>query len=472
MMNPPSAASATSLERLRSLEERRYGNSPMTNAINAAQTARRELRAKYTRHSSKAKKVTLPYGVSGYSEALSIRNNTERSITIRGRDNTIIHLAPNGYDDNIERGIYYTTGFRGSEFVMTDTSRHDNVRNLTSGKLLQLDRNERSRRMVDVERMDYWYFVSLDEVVSKGGTLYLEEIDKLISIQPDEYVPEHPFTYTSVDEHIAQAMREFGETTAGMTVFVVDNEDSFGKRYINLNGNIMGVTPVIDQSRGSGVYLNIRNAIGQGRQGVEFYEFSTLDDKCPIRFYASIAEAERFGDEVTAVKHEQEMELTQAKHTAAVATIQRAEAKDVIDERSTIRKDQFESKAMARKDFYDQTSSERKDAYDDRSTTRKDESDETKAAIAAVGAAAAIGGLGYKLMAGGTKKVIDHAVINTVLSGVAHQAVQVGTMAVSKSLVRRTTAQMTVGMVNGMITGPGDGLFRVALLAGDLLLGD
>ena len=81
-----------------------------------------------------AKKVKMPFGVSGYNEGMSIRNNTGRSITIRGRDNTLIRLSPNGFDENIERGVYYTVGFRGSEFVATDSSRHDGNRNLTSGK--------------------------------------------------------------------------------------------------------------------------------------------------------------------------------------------------------------------------------------------------------------------------------------------------------------------------------------------------
>ena len=474
MMNSPSAPHATSYERLRSLEERRYGNSPMTNAINAAQTTRREVRQRYTRHSCmNAKKVKMPFGVSGYNEGMSIRNNTGRSITIRGRDNTLIRLSPNGFDENIERGVYYTVGFRGSEFVATDTSRHDGNRNLTSGKLLQLDRNDRSRRMVDVESMEYWYFVALEEIVSKGGTLYLEEIDKLVSVQTDEYICEHPFTYTSVDEHIVQAMREFSELTAGVTVFTVDNADRFGKRYINLNGNIMAVTPMVDLSRKEGVYLRLRNAIGQPGNEVEFYEFGDLDDKCPIRFYASIAEAERFGDEVEAMKREHEIEISHAKRDQTLASVQKAEVKDTIDAQATIRKDAFEAKSLARKDFYDQTSSERKDTYDDRSTSRKDESEETKAAIAAVGAAAAIGGIGYKLMSGGAKKVIDHAAANTVLSGVAHQAISVGVVAVGTSFARRTTAQMTVGLVNGILGGhPGEGLIRASMIAGDLLLGD
>ena len=473
MMNSPSAPPATSYERLRSLEERRYGNSPMTNAINAAQSTRREVRQKYTRHSSNTKKVHVPFGVSGYNEGMSIRNNTGRSITIRGRDNTLVRLSPNGFDENLERGIYYTIRFRGRAHVMPDSSRHDGCRNLTSGKLLQLDRNDRSRRMVDVESMDYWYFVTLDEMVSKGGTLYLEEIDKLASVQTDEYICDHPFTYTSVDEHITQAMREFSELTAGVTVFIVDNADRFGKRYINLNGNIMAITPMVDQSRREGVYLRIRNAIGQTRNEVEFYEFDDLDDKCPIRFFASIAEAERFGDELDALKREHELELTHAKHDQSIASVQKAEVKDTIDAVSAERKDRFEAKSMARKDFYDQTSSERKDTYDDRSTSRKDESEEGKAVIAAVGAAAAIGGIGYKLMSSGAKKVIDHTVANTVLTGVAHHAIQMGAGAVGVSMARRTTAQLTVGLVNGMMGGmPGEGLIRATMIAGDLLLGD
>lgn len=409
-------------ERLRVLEIRRHPNVMAKDALTTATAERRERNKRYVMHSSSTKKVELPFDVSGYTEGISIRNNTGRSISLRGRDNTIIHLASNPLYDKGEKGIYYTVGFAGSDMVSVDSSRHDGVVNLTSNKLLHVCKG-RGRRGLDIEGVNRWYYMSLDELADKGSTVYLEEVDKIISILEDDKIPDHPFAYTSVDEHINEAMREYGDATAGLILYTVDNSNEFGLRYINLNGNVLTVKPRQDPARRNGVYLRLNGHIGDKRQQVEFYEFDTLNDKCPIRFFATIAEAQNYGSELEEKKRqheltktENELEVLDAKRDQQVAAVVLAEKKDTIEATSIERKDRYEASSLARKDHYDESSSVRKDSFDERSTDRKDSSEEGKAVIATVGAAAAIGGIGYKLLAGGGRKFIEHGIGNGLIA--------------------------------------------------------
>lgn len=464
-------------ERLRVMEARRHPAIAGRDTLNAAESARREKNKRYLMHSSPPKKIELPYEVTGYTEGLSIRNNTGRSISLRGRDNTIFHLGSNPMYDEAERGIYYTLGFSGSDMLAIDHSRHDGVRNLTSNKLMQLSPGK-GKRWMDIEGVKWWYFISLDELTSKGGTVYLEEIDKLISLADDDKIPDHPFTYTSVDEHITEALREYGDTTAGLILYVVDNAEEFGKRYINLNGNIMIVPPRLDPNKRNGVYLKLNGHIGNQRRGVEFYEFDSLDDKCPIKFFATIAEAENFGSELEEKKRQHELakaevevEVLDAKRDQQLTSIEVSKTKDQLDEAGIVRKDLYESKSLRRKDKYDESSTVRKDEYDARSTDRKEEAEETKAVLATVGAAAAIGGIGYKVLAGGGKKFMGDAITRGVItSGLVRGSIQfAGNQMVNRTLQQGVLATIRSAGFGGNPLAIADGI--VSGVAG-LLIGD
>lgn len=471
-------AEASMSERLRVMDQRRHpdaGQSSQTEDFNRTLRRKEKQAHAYATFScTKPVKVDIPHEVSAYNEGLSIRNHTDRTLSIRGRDGTIIRLAPNHANKNLEAGIYYTTGFSGSEFVQIDDSRHDKVRNITSGKILQLLDGHGKRRL-EVESARNWYHLTMDELTTKGGSVYLEEIDKILSVLDDARVPDHPFTYTSVDDHIRVAMQDFSESTSGLILYTVDNNDSFGKRYVNLNGNILVVTPRKDPARSDGIYLRLNGSTGKARQGMEFYDFNSLNEgKCPIKFYPNIAEAEQFGNESERYKremeqqrHEHEMELAAIKREQNLTAIDRQERKEVIDENSTVRKDQFEAQSLARKDKYEQSSAVRKDEYDERSSERKDSSEETKAAIAAVGTLAAVGGIGYKVATrkaaavGGilaTRSIMSHSVGNVVMDGITQTVLTHGLSDIAGHAFR------SMNPVTGVLDG---GLTVFARLFGD-----
>lgn len=471
-------AEASMSERLRVMDQRRHpdaGQSPQTEDFTRAARRKQQQAHAYTTFScTKPVKVDIPHEVSAYNEGLSIRNHTDRTLSIRGRDGTIIRLAPNHANKNIETGIYYTTGFAGSEFVQIDDSRHDKVRNITSGKILQLLEGHGKRRL-EVESARNWYHLTLDDLTSRGGSVYLEEIDKIISVLDDARVPDHPFTYTSVDDHIRVAMQDFAEGTTGLILYTVDNNESFGKRYVNLNGNILVVNPRKDPSRSDGIYVRLNGSTGKARQDMEFYDFASLDaGKCPIKFYPNIAEAEQFGNEserfkreIEQQRHAHEVELAELKREQNLTAIERQEQKEVIDERSTVRKDQFEASSLARKDKYEHSAAVRKDDFDRESTERKNESEETKAAIAAVGALAAVGGIGYKVA---TRKAAAVGVTTLGHGIISTPSVTMVTQGLTQAmLVRGLTdvaghAFRSMNPVTGVLDG---GLTALARLFGD-----
>lgn len=472
-------AAETMTERLRDMDLRKHPGAEMTRpnlTEDLARTQRRKqsMATAYVAHSSRIVKVDIPNETSGYSEGVSIRNNTSQSISIRGRDGSIIHLAPSNNPNKLGEGIYYTVGFAGSQFVALDTARHDNVRNLVSNRILELTVT-RNKRRLDPEQNTTWYHLTIDELTAKGGTVYLEEIDKLVSIRSDEFIPDHPSTYNSMDDLIKVAMEEYSESTSGLVMFAVDNNDAFGKRYVNLNGNILSVVPKQDMSRKDGLYLKLNGAIGNNRQGLEFYEFSTLDDKCPIKFYPNIAEAQRYGNEVEAKRQDlelrkldTELEVVSAKRDQNVSALEKIEAKDVVEIRSLERKDVFEARGLERKDMFE----ERKDGFDARSTERKDDAEETKAVIATVGAAVALGGIGYRV-ASGSKKVIGGGLFESqviqgaiITSGLCSNTVKSLTDAAGNHLLASAVSQ-TFGALNPIGNIATGGVMALCRLFGD-----
>lgn len=407
------------------------------------------IEADYHRFRSTATKIELPHRITTYCEAISIRNHTERLIYIRGRDGSIIGLSPEPLCANYPQGIYYTIGFRRDPHVSADESRYDGTKNLITGRLLHACRST-GRTSLEINDVNTWYRITPDELMQRGGTVYLEEIDKIVSIRDPAGIGEHPFTLMGVDEALERMVTKFTRSSAGIMVYVIDNDDEFGKRYINLNGVIMAVEPIVDRSRASGVYVKMTGAAGNQKQGIQFYEFPTLHDSCPVRFHRTIGEAEQLGTEIEAKKQElettkldRELELVNATTEQKRVTLARAEQKDHIELGSLIRKDTYEERSAARKD-----------TYEERSTERKDESEENKAAIAAVGGLAAIAGVGYKVLS--SKKSVRAAVVTQaaiggtggiarhVASGALQQTALIATAEVVKTHALGTVVQSMV----------------------------
>lgn len=299
----------------------------------------------------------IPKALPRYVSAKSIVNNTGIDMFVRERDGIVHHLPSEVVVPDLRKGLFYTTGYFSSKEVGYDMTR-------LTGNGTTIDRTRVAQRIesppfgasVQVTKLTTHYFLDYKDVMDKGGVLYLQELDVVVSLHDLQHLPPHPGM--TVDFNVAFEERIAGmqSATAGMMVGVVDNEERFGTRFINVNGFVCRVTAVRNALQASGIYLHVPGNVDRKGE-ILFYELnSSNESECPIRFYATQAEAEAHGDVFKEAEKAWERE-----------------------------KQEMEREIVTLKSVNEIKSLERKDYYEDRSHERKDDSEHLKMFVASAG---------------------------------------------------------------------------------------
>lgn len=101
------------------------------------------------------------------------------------------------------------------------------------------------------------YKVSAADINRAGGTMYISELDIILSIRADN-IPLHPFTLEALS-YSPKSVRDNDE--GGISVIIVDNAEEIGPRYIRVMGKIIKIEPTKDAWKADGVYIGYRNLI-------------------------------------------------------------------------------------------------------------------------------------------------------------------------------------------------------------------
>lgn len=299
----------------------------------------------------------IPKTLPRYVSAKSIVNNTGVDLYVRERDG-IVHCVPsNVVNPELRKGVFYTTGYFSTEGVDFDVTRitgHGTTLDRT--KVAQMIPPTRYSAAVQVSKLTNHYFLDYKDVMDKGGVLYLQELDVVVSLHGIDHLPRHPGT--SVDFHTAfeERIAAMSSASSGMMLGVVDNEDRFGVRFVNVNGFVCRVSAVRNPLQPAGVYLYVPGNVDQ-RGEILFYDLDSLDDSgCPVKFYATQAEASAHGDVFAEAEKAWERE------------------KQEMERQIVTLKSENEIKSLERKDY-----------YEDRSHERKDDSEHLKMFVASAG---------------------------------------------------------------------------------------
>lgn len=299
----------------------------------------------------------LPKSLPRYVSAKAIVNNTGIDMYIRERDGIVHCLPSKTVVPDVRKGIFYSAGYFSEEGVDFDVTRI-----VGHGTTLQRDRvalrvePPRYGAGVQVSKLTHYYFLDFKEVMEKGGVLYLQELDVVVSLHGLPYLPRHPASEVDYQSAFEERMTGMMAASAGLMIGIVDNAETFGTRYMNVNGFVCRVRPIKNPTQPSGVYLYIPGSL-EVEGEIVFYDLASLDESdCPIKFYATQAEAKAHGD-----IHAEELKAWERE------------------------KQDFEKQILTLKNENEMKSLQRKDYYEDRSLERKDDSEHLKMFVASAG---------------------------------------------------------------------------------------
>lgn len=175
------------------------------------------------------------------------------------------------------------------------------------------------------------YGVDEDEVQRNGGSLYLVNLDVVVSTMTGGYVPHHPFSVDGIRNRLVASNDTINFAgSVGYGLQIVDNEEVFGPRYININKEIYLVQPAKDPGRLSGVYrastgpVNESGAVGKPR--ADYYAFPEAE--AMLGMFRSYEEAVVMGDIAAEKKRELDalaLELKTQEHRNKLERLQREE---------------------------------------------------------------------------------------------------------------------------------------------------
>mgnify|MGYP001024817864 CR=1 FL=1 len=352
-------------------------------------------------------------------------NGLNVPVTVVLRSGAKFVIPPSHNRNLVEFVICFKVTF--SSDVIVDTTSLSNDTSPESQLLADiLESGTVSRRgMQSVGEIQYG--VTKEDLYRKGNALYISNLDLVVTLLQGSNTPLHPFSESGVRNRLIEQTEEINEVGGfGYRIDIVDNEQQFGPRFVNINNEVFKVHPQVDITRRNGVY-RISSGPVEGDAPFtapisRFYTFEEAEEK--LGLYKSHNEAKTLGDVLASRKKEldeyaldireeehrlkqekmnREEDFEQFKRKLEKERLQEEEERklreqrwkreeQIMLERQTRLKDEIAELEHTRT----VTSLGRKDYYEERSYERKDSSEIVKFIPLVVGGLIAVAAAIYK----------------------------------------------------------------------------
>lgn len=234
------------------------------------------------------------------------------------------------------------------------------------------------------------YSLSRDEIIRNGGSIYVHELDILVTMGIDPHMPIHPFSDLGLAVKACYQERMDSTYNGFMSAIeLIDNADRIGDVFINFYGKAYRIPARKDPEREDGFTLyqthDVNNETRESDVVVTRLNYEELDKL--IGVFTTAKEAEAYGSildqkdrELQQAKQDHELdklekqrelkeqgyELERLQNEAKQANIEREvahrERKMMLDELEQRRKLDREEQSLDRKDQYEKRSYQRKDS--------------------------------------------------------------------------------------------------------------
>ena len=240
-----------------------------------------------------------------------------------------------------------------------------------------------NRLGIPTANVDYW--VNYLELQQNGGSLYLRNLDIVLSTAKDSEVPLHPFSLPFDRQAMVEA-EPLLNTGLGLSyqIRIVDRNNRFGSRYVNLNGEVFHLPVDATSEFLDGVYLvttypTLGDAVSPTPRS-EYHSFESAEAK--LRLYRTFNEALTLGNPEDVYKRELEdrkralsteearmklqklerdQEWEDKRRIMEMDRAQREEAMRIREHEYAIREHQLKRDALVLKDLIDDRSHGRRE---------------------------------------------------------------------------------------------------------------
>lgn len=154
--------------------------------------------------------------------------------------------------------------------------------------------------------------VGFSDIESRGGSLFLNNLDVVVSVLQGHLVPHHPRSEAGVRNDLVETNPAINNVGSfGYSIQIVDNGSFFGDRFININNLIYKVPTTKNPDMKDGVYLSssgpIKGDYSLAPPIAKRFTFSEADEA--LGLYRTVDEAMSLGD-VHAAKEKELKELS------------------------------------------------------------------------------------------------------------------------------------------------------------------
>lgn len=185
--------------------------------------------------------------------------------------------------------------------------------------------------------------ISWHDFMTHGKTLYLEECDVVISIDPKSVLV-HPYSEHGFANRVVDSIYESNVPgTASLVLRIVDPASKLSPKFANICGDIYRV-PAVTADVPEGLYV-IRNGFTTGGAAqeatVEHIELANIEEH--FMLYDSYEAAKILGDTGKALDHERERENQQLKAEAQIHRNEELDLKRLLQQQDHDHKEKLRS---------------------------------------------------------------------------------------------------------------------------------
>lgn len=142
------------------------------------------------------------------------------------------------------------------------------------------------------------FFISLAELEQNGNSIYIDEVDIVLSLNSLEETPYHPHSLSGMRERSMPHDPARREEDFHLSIEIHDSDNVFGDRFVNVHGEVYLVRRRRDAIGRDGIYLfsnyPVMSTTGTSRQRVRYFTFEEADQK--LQLYHTHREALTLGN--------------------------------------------------------------------------------------------------------------------------------------------------------------------------------
>lgn len=196
------------------------------------------------------------------------------------------------------------------------------------------------------------YPLSLEQLHACGGSVYYHELDSVISLHDHQSAPPHPYSEEGRNLRLIEAS-DLGLSGIGFgySVEIIDNNKSYGDRFLNIGNKVYKVAAQKDRDRRDGIYVianhPTQGEIGREGRDVQYHPFEGAEEKLGI--FKSAEDALNLGDASLARKHEiVSLEHNLAKQKIELQETKNAHQKEMLEKETELKRVETERDRQTR----------------------------------------------------------------------------------------------------------------------------